>query len=174
MQVAAVQEDHVLAMEVQGIRDMVEAHPASARREDRRDPPLRQLTGNILPLARLFLRVLSAEHGKTHPDISPSAAADLQVYDWPANMRELRNEIERATLLAPDGAPVEMLLIRGSDLLMPPSSPVFHMPPGRPVEMEHLGTLRPVSGDQAPLATVMARQAEQVFRQGLDPTERDV
>ncbi len=61
-----------------------------------------------------------------------------------------------------------MLLNRGSDLLMPPGSPVFHMFPGRPVEVEHLGTLRPVSGDQATSATVMARQAEQVFRQGLD------
>ncbi len=70
-------------------------------------PPLRQRTGDILPIARLFLRVFSAEHGKTHLDIGPEAAAALQGYDWPGNVRELKNEIERATLLAPDGAPIE-------------------------------------------------------------------
>ncbi|HOX46158.1 MAG TPA: sigma 54-interacting transcriptional regulator [Myxococcota bacterium] len=70
--------------------------------------PLRERPEDILPLAAHFLARFSAEHGRAHPGLTAQAAAALQSYAWPGNIRELRNELERACLLAPDGAALEL------------------------------------------------------------------
>jgi DNA-binding NtrC family response regulator len=61
-------------------------------------PPLRERRADILPLANQF-----AAAADQPPRISPAAAALLELYDWPGNARELRNAIERATLMARGG-----------------------------------------------------------------------
>lgn len=61
-------------------------------------PPLRERREEILPLAEAFLLELSREKGKSFFSISPRAAEVLLNYDWPGNIRQLRNEIERAVL----------------------------------------------------------------------------
>jgi Nif-specific regulatory protein len=71
-----------------------------------RVPPLRERPEDILALAELFLRRFGDEHGRPHPGLSPEAAAALAAYAWPGNIRELKNEMERASLLAPAGEPV--------------------------------------------------------------------
>jgi DNA-binding NtrC family response regulator len=58
-------------------------------------PPLRERMTDIVPLAEHFL-TLSAR-GKS---LTADAAAKLMRYDWPGNIRELRNAMERAGLLA--------------------------------------------------------------------------
>ncbi|HUS63333.1 MAG TPA: sigma 54-interacting transcriptional regulator [Kofleriaceae bacterium] len=60
-------------------------------------PPLRERIAELAPLARRFA-------GGT--PITPAALAALEAYTWPGNIRELRNVIERAVLLA-EGAAVE-------------------------------------------------------------------
>jgi DNA-binding NtrC family response regulator len=63
-------------------------------------PPLRDRTGDILPLARYFLAKFSGEFGKQVTDFDPEATRALLEYQWPGNVRELRNVIERAVLMA--------------------------------------------------------------------------
>ena len=57
-------------------------------------PPLRRRREEILPLARHFL----AQHGGAA--LAPEAEAVLLSHDWPGNIRELRNVVERAAILA--------------------------------------------------------------------------
>ena len=64
-------------------------------------PPLRERREDILELVRYFLARLSAERGLPPPDLADEAAAALQSYDWPGNVRQLRNVIERTLILAP-------------------------------------------------------------------------
>ena len=64
-----------------------------------RVPPLRERKEDIPLLARHFLARFAREFGKPVSDIQPSAVTDLVAYDWPGNIRELRNVIERAVML---------------------------------------------------------------------------
>jgi transcriptional regulator with GAF, ATPase, and Fis domain len=64
-------------------------------------PPLRDRRGEIEPLARAFLR--QACSGRTAPVLGPEVLARLQSYAWPGNIRELRNVMERAAVLAGEG-----------------------------------------------------------------------
>ncbi|HWR41785.1 sigma-54 dependent transcriptional regulator [Sporomusa sp.] len=57
-------------------------------------PPLRQRKDDILPLARMFLQDFSERRGKQFRNISESAARLLLSYNWPGNIRELRNAME--------------------------------------------------------------------------------
>jgi two-component system response regulator PilR (NtrC family) len=67
-----------------------------------RIPPLRERAEDIPPLAEHFLRKLSAETGKTLSRVSPEAMAILSAYDYPGNVRELENIIERAVAYETD------------------------------------------------------------------------
>jgi DNA-binding NtrC family response regulator len=62
-------------------------------------PPLRDRKEDIPQLVEYFLRRLSAE-GKRSTRISPDAVDALQKYDYPGNVRELENIIERAIILS--------------------------------------------------------------------------
>jgi two-component system, NtrC family, response regulator AtoC len=64
-------------------------------------PPLRERKHEIIPLARAFA---SRPRGDLAPTTLGSTATDaLQKHSWPGNIRELRNTIERAVLLASNG-----------------------------------------------------------------------
>ena len=62
-------------------------------------PPLRERTGDIPPIARYFLEKYARSMNKNVTDISPEAMKILVQYDWPGNIRELRNTIERALVV---------------------------------------------------------------------------
>jgi len=68
---------------------------------DIRVPPLRERPEDILPAARGTILSLSTELGRRAPALSAEAAALLQQYPFPGNMRELHNLVERALLLCP-------------------------------------------------------------------------
>jgi DNA-binding NtrC family response regulator len=63
-------------------------------------PPLRERKEDIGLLARHFIAVYSAKTGKNVTEISESALKSLLSYQWPGNIRELENLIERSILLA--------------------------------------------------------------------------
>jgi sigma-54-specific transcriptional regulator len=65
--------------------------------------PLRDRREDILPLARHFLSRHAARFGVVDPKLSDEANAKLVAYDWPGNIRELENAIQRALLQAPHG-----------------------------------------------------------------------
>src|SRR6266508_1742185 len=63
-------------------------------------PPLRERKDDIVPLANTFIRRFSAELKKKIDGLEPEAQKLLMRYNWPGNIRELENTIERAMLLA--------------------------------------------------------------------------
>ncbi len=66
-------------------------------------PPLRQRREDIGPLAEHFLDVLADRNPGPRPSISPEALAELRQREWFGNVRELRNAIEHAMILARGG-----------------------------------------------------------------------
>ncbi|HTR45520.1 MAG TPA: sigma-54 dependent transcriptional regulator [Thermodesulfovibrionales bacterium] len=67
-------------------------------------PPLRERKEDIPLLIDYFLQSISAEYGRPPKKMTPAAIQELQHYDWPGNIRELRNLIERQIIMTP--APV--------------------------------------------------------------------
>lgn len=62
-------------------------------------PPLRERKGDIAILADHFVRKFSASMNKRVTRVSPAAIAVLDHYEWPGNIRELENAIERAMVV---------------------------------------------------------------------------
>ncbi len=63
-------------------------------------PPLRERREDIEPLARHLLHKLA---GHDEPEMTPAAIEALNAFDWSGNVRQLRNCLERAILLADNG-----------------------------------------------------------------------
>ncbi|WP_037501417.1 sigma-54-dependent transcriptional regulator [Sphingomonas jaspsi] len=66
-----------------------------------RIPPLRERREDIPELATIFLARFAAERRVGTPNMSKDAIAALQAHDWPGNVRQLRNIIERTMILTP-------------------------------------------------------------------------
>ena len=90
-------------------RNLKEAVARGAFREDllyRLDvislflPPLRERPGDILSIAENQLHQFARQSGRPVKGFSESARHALERYSWPGNIRELRNVIERATILS--------------------------------------------------------------------------
>jgi two-component system nitrogen regulation response regulator NtrX len=64
-------------------------------------PSLAERRDDIPSLAEHFFTRYSAEQGIAPPTISQEAMAALQAYDWPGNVRQLRNVVERTIILTP-------------------------------------------------------------------------
>lgn len=62
-------------------------------------PPLRNRRGDILELAETFLKNYSVNNGIPEPKLTKEATDLLINYDWPGNIRELKNVVESATAL---------------------------------------------------------------------------
>jgi two-component system response regulator AtoC len=67
-------------------------------------PPLRERGEDIAELAKHFAASHATRLGIAKPVLSPAAMRALMDYAWPGNVRELENVIERALVLAEDGA----------------------------------------------------------------------
>jgi len=66
-----------------------------------RIPPLRERREDIPEMVGHYLARFAAERHMSTPSISEEAMAALQAHDWPGNVRQLRNIIERTIILAP-------------------------------------------------------------------------
>lgn len=62
-------------------------------------PPLRERPEDIQALAELFLNRFSQKFNKPVNSLSADALEQLKTYDWPGNIRELENIIQRAVVL---------------------------------------------------------------------------
>ncbi|MBI3182651.1 MAG: sigma 54-interacting transcriptional regulator [Myxococcales bacterium] len=71
-----------------------------------RVPPLRERMSDILPLARHFVDHFNRELAKSALGLGREAEEALLQAEWPGNIRELRNAIERAVLLSGPGEPI--------------------------------------------------------------------
>jgi transcriptional regulator with GAF, ATPase, and Fis domain len=77
-------------------------------------PPLRERREDILPLARQFLRGAAQKLNAPIPELSANDERMLLDYDYPGNIRELQNVLERAVVLQrSERGPFELQLARG-------------------------------------------------------------
>jgi PAS domain S-box-containing protein len=66
-------------------------------------PPIRERSEDIVPLAEYLLTSTSHRLKRGHLRLSQEHHRQLLAYDWPGNVREMQNVIERAVILARDG-----------------------------------------------------------------------
>ncbi|MEO0216262.1 MAG: sigma-54 dependent transcriptional regulator [candidate division WOR-3 bacterium] len=92
-------------------------------------PPLRERKEDIPMLVEFFLKKL-----KSTKKITESAVEKLMDYDWPGNIRELENTIERANILASD-------IIKPEHILLPLKEKKFVAPPLKMMDLKSAGSL---------------------------------
>ena len=90
-------------------------------------PPLRRREGDVRLLAEHFLSLESAEQGRARRDLGPEALQVLEACAWPGNVRQLRNEMRRVTLLgegpvSPDDFSAEVLQVEAPEPLVDDAS----------------------------------------------------
>jgi len=81
-----------------------------------RVPPLRERRGDVPLLSSFILRQLATKSGSAPGSLVPAAQAALESYDFPGNVRELENILERAMAMS-DGETIDI-----SDLMLPQRS----------------------------------------------------
>lgn len=77
-------------------------------------PPLRTHLDDLPAMADAMLAEMNQKHSRSVSGLTPALIDRLMSYSWPGNGRELRNTIERAVILCPDGQPLD----------------AHHLPPG--------------------------------------------
>ncbi len=103
--------------------------------------PLRNRAEDIPVLASLFLnRAVEKLNRSISPQLTVANIGQLQAYDWPGNIRELENVIERAVILARDGRLV------------------FDLPNSESSAASSL--LEPAGGDNAPKTSAIVKRAD--------------
>jgi DNA-binding NtrC family response regulator len=115
-------------------------------------PPLRERKADIAELSRHLLTRYTSRRGLTEASISPEAFETLVSHDWPGNIRELANAIERALILAGNGPirpehlptqlPTRSRVQHSTGPHSPIGSPHFTIPEGTPtlrdIEMSYI------------------------------------
>jgi two-component system, NtrC family, response regulator AtoC len=90
-------------------------------------PPLRKRLSEIEPLARRFASLAAQRFQKPAPEIDRAVFDRLRGYQWPGNVRQLRNVMERAVVLA-DGGRITVDLIPADTYVGPVPQPVASEP----------------------------------------------
>jgi transcriptional regulator with GAF, ATPase, and Fis domain len=88
-------------------------------------PPLRDREEDTPLLARHFMERYSAKYNRHGLELKPDQVSMLTGYNWPGNIRELKNIIQRAVLLSEDG---DFNLNLPSDRLAQPDNPFDDLP----------------------------------------------
>lgn len=96
-------------------------------------PPLRERKDDIQDLAQLFLERAVAKHGRTVVGFTDDAMQVLKAFDWPGNVRQLENVIERIAIFAK------------GDLVKPMDVPAEYHIPSSP-SVHYLATAIPRNG----------------------------
>jgi DNA-binding NtrC family response regulator len=128
-------------------------------------PPLRERKADIAPLARHMLTRYASRRGGPEAVLSPEAIAALTAHDWPGNIRELANAIERAMILAGSGpigvehlptqAPARRLSAQSTSQAV--AGPHFQIPEGSPtlrdIEMKYIQVILEKHNGNKPAAS---------------------
>ena len=142
---------------------------------------LRQRVEDIPLLVDAFIKELNRENGKSVAGISRGAMRLLQRYDWPGNIRELKNTMEGMVVFAPDGAvldvedlPVNILEALGvahfseKALKVEAASKRMKIPVGTPLaEIEKIvieETLKAHDGNKAETARILGMGLRTLYR----------
>jgi DNA-binding NtrC family response regulator len=117
-------------------------------------PPLRERSGDIMPLLSFFLNKYAVENARKVPSLEPEALRMMQDYHWPGNVRELENLVYRLVILSDAG------VIKAIDL---PDYMKFCLPRKTDlsrsldqVETDHIkAVLTSVDGNKSRAATIL-------------------
>jgi NtrC-family two-component system response regulator AlgB len=101
-------------------------------------PPLRERREDILHLVNHYLSFFGRRQGRELLKLSPAAEKVVQEYSWPGNLRELRNAVERAAILARSS------LLSSDDLSLP----------AQPEGERTSSSMAPALGDPIPLEEI--------------------
>jgi len=88
-------------------------------------PPLKERLEDLEYLVDMFLKKLNVKYGKNIQTVHPSVLEGFRHYEWPGNIRELENILERAyileraTVITPDNLPIETQLAAARDMPAP-------------------------------------------------------
>jgi len=133
-------------------------------------PPLRNRGNDVLLLAQHFVEQAAQRSGKPVVGLAPSAAEKLLNYDYPGNVRELENCIERAVALARhdhvtvDDLPDKLKSYRGSPLFFPNDDPE-ELIPMQQVEQRYIQrVLNAVGGNKTRAAKVLGFDRRTLYR----------
>jgi len=109
-------------------------------------PPLRQRREDIPALVMHFVEMFGRRMGKEIEHIPEDTLAALSSYQWPGNIRELQNLIERAVILANDGVLPNPLPSAASQDLITPAAPTTLRDSERTLILRTLEAVRWVIG----------------------------
>jgi two-component system response regulator HupR/HoxA len=106
-------------------------------------PPLRERVGDIKPIAEWLLSQATEDLGVAPKTLSADAIVALMAYEWPGNIRELRNEIYRAVaLMTVDGNKVDAQTLSSKVLQGRSASVAQGRSTGMPAGLPQTGTLQ--------------------------------
>jgi transcriptional regulator with GAF, ATPase, and Fis domain len=119
-------------------------------------PALRERVDDIALLAKHFIELSVKELRCPKPRLTRAGIVKLQSYDWPGNIRELRNVIERAVIIS-RGGPLDVELTVTNSALPPPSSKSQPGETGDKVGAEFLTEPEMLQRERENLAAVLAK-----------------
>lgn len=137
-------------------------------------PPLRERRDDLSTLIDAFLEESCRKNGRRLLRLTPEATRRMMEYDYPGNVRELKNLVERLAILCEgplvSGAEAEALLPRGRRARGAESlpSPVETQEPSPPTAGA------PSPSPQAPALPPPRFRPERTFREQVDEAERDI
>jgi two-component system nitrogen regulation response regulator NtrX len=110
-------------------------------------PPLRERREDVPLLIRHFMKLHAEEQGLRMKEITPEAMNVFQQYEWPGNIRELRNLIERLMIMVPgnviDTAQANMSLqVKSSGVAAPAVAGAAPAPVANPLFTQPYDSLR--------------------------------
>jgi transcriptional regulator with GAF, ATPase, and Fis domain len=128
-------------------------------------PALRDRKDDIVPLASHFMGIVAKEAGVSPPILTEHQASVLRQYEWPGNIRELQNVIERAVILSRGGdLRLDQLLMdrERSEQRRPPVPP----PPIVPSTEEVISDQEWRRRERANLVAALARTSGRIYGSG--------
>ena len=127
-------------------------------------PPLRDRLDDVVALAEHFL--VNMEDGDRHVPLEPEVIEALLGYDYPGNVRELRNIIERAAILAADDMMRPEHLVFSGPRRRPSALPAVHglQASRRPTDEEVLAALQAAGGHRSRAARRLGVSERTLYR----------
>ncbi|MFY0565576.1 sigma-54-dependent transcriptional regulator [Archangium lansingense] len=135
-------------------------------------PPLRERREDLPALIDAFLKEACTKNGRRPLSLSPEALAVMSAYDYPGNVRELRNLVERLAILCEGpvvtGQEAAELLPRGKGAVPQPGSvdAAAPRPPPLPVPTAAPAAPAPASGFRP--------RVDRTFREQVEDAEREI
>ena len=127
-------------------------------------PPLRQRPLDLPSLAQQHLKMFARQSARQIKEFTPAALSAMQRYPWPGNLRELRNVIERAVILAPaDKIDLNDFpdTLRGSQ---PSGAVIGNRVSLEELEREHIMRIIEIAGSMDEAATILGIDPATLYR----------